>query len=111
VIDWGRAAARRPSHGVPVEDLTHGAAGDADDPAVIAEENFDTDAVLALLRRLPVDQAEVILLRVVSGLSAARVGGIVGKRPGTVRVLQHRGLRRLAELLNADSSEDAAVTL
>jgi hypothetical protein len=30
----------------------------------------------------------------------------MGKRPGTVRVLTHRGLRRLAERLSADS--DAA---
>jgi DNA-directed RNA polymerase specialized sigma24 family protein len=28
----------------------------------------------------------------------------MGKRPGTVRVLTHRGLRRLAEQLGADSS-------
>jgi RNA polymerase sigma-70 factor, ECF subfamily len=110
MIDWGRAAGRRPRRTVPLEDLPDGAAGVVHDPAVITEENFDTDRVLALLRELPSDQAEVILLRVLSGLSTARVGAIVGKRPGAVRVLQHRGLRRLAELLNAHSSERRAVT-
>jgi RNA polymerase sigma-70 factor (ECF subfamily) len=39
------------------------------------------------------------VLRVVSGLEVQRVAEIMGKRPGTVRVLTHRGLRRLAERL------------
>jgi RNA polymerase sigma-70 factor (ECF subfamily) len=47
---------------------------------------------------LPPDQAEVILLRVGAGLDGPRVAELVGKRPGAVRVLQHRGLRRLARV-------------
>jgi len=31
------------------------------------------------------------------------VAELMGKRPGTVRVLTHRGLRRLAERLGADA--------
>ena len=46
------------------------------------------DAALAHLSRLPRDQAEVILLRVVVGLDADSVGEILGKRPGTVRDLR-----------------------
>ena len=48
---------------------------------------------------LPADQAEAIVLRVVAGLDVQRVADIMGKRPGTVRVLTHRGLRRLAQQL------------
>jgi len=48
---------------------------------------------------LSADQAEVVLLRVLGGLGVEQVAELVGKRPGTVRVLQHRALRRLhAEL-------------
>ena len=43
------------------------------------------------------------MLRVVAGLGVDRVAEIMGKRPGTVRVLTHRGLRRLAQRLGADS--------
>jgi len=39
------------------------------------------------------------VLRVVAGLAVDRVAAIMGKRPGTVRVLTHRGLRRLARQL------------
>ena len=37
-----------------------------------------------------------------AGLDVERVAALMGKRPGTVRVLTHRGLRRLAERLGAD---------
>jgi RNA polymerase sigma-70 factor (ECF subfamily) len=46
-----------------------------------------TRAALALLAELPADQAEVVVLRVLGGLEVAEVARIVGKRPGTVRVL------------------------
>jgi RNA polymerase sigma-70 factor (ECF subfamily) len=54
-----------------------------------------------LVAELPPDQAEVVALRVVGGLEVAEVAKIVGKRPGTVRVLAHRGLRRLAGRVEA----------
>lgn len=47
------------------------------------------------LARLSEDQRAVVLLRVVADLSADEVGQILGKRPGTVRILQHRALARL----------------
>jgi RNA polymerase sigma-70 factor (ECF subfamily) len=56
---------------------------------------------MALIATLPPDQAEVVMLRVVAGLDVTEVARILGKRPGTVRVLAHRGLRRLAQRLAA----------
>jgi RNA polymerase sigma-70 factor (ECF subfamily) len=43
------------------------------------------------------DQAQIVLLRVLGGLDVDQVARILNKRPGTVRVLQHRALRRLAK--------------
>lgn len=78
-----------------------------DDPLRDALDTLDTDAALRVLSLLVPDQAEVLLLRILAGLDVQRVAEIVGKRPGTVRVLQHRGLRRLAELLRpADLDAD-----
>jgi RNA polymerase sigma-70 factor (ECF subfamily) len=57
------------------------------------------EAVRRIVALLPADQAEAILLRVVADLSVEQVAAIIGKRPGTVRVLQSRGLKRLAERL------------
>lgn len=66
------------------------------------------EAVRMLAAGLSRDQAEVVILRVLGGLSVEDVAAVLGKRPGTVRVLQHRALRRLAtdpDLLAALSPE------
>ena len=77
-----------------MDDLVGRAA--ADDTADAALEAVSTAEALALLARLPPDQAEVVALRVIAGLDVAHVAEITGRRPGTVRVLAHRGLRWLA---------------
>ena len=61
-----------------------------------------TEAALARVATLPPDQAEVILLRVLGGLPVADVARIMAKRPGAVRVIQHRALRRLAEQMEGE---------
>jgi RNA polymerase sigma-70 factor, ECF subfamily len=63
------------------------------------EGRWSTDAAVALIGNLPEDQAEVLLLRIVADLDVATVAEILGKRPGTVRVLAHRWLKRLAQQL------------
>lgn len=75
-----------------------------DDPAGEAVEALATRRALAVIAELPPDQAEVVALRLIAGLDVERVAGVIGKRPGTVRVLSHRGLRRLAERMDAAGS-------
>jgi RNA polymerase sigma-70 factor (ECF subfamily) len=96
-VDAGRRAARRPARPVPNEALEWLPA--ADEPAEAALEADATGRALALIASLPPDQAEVVMLRVVAGLDVAQVAAIVGKSCGAVRVLAHRGLRRLADRL------------
>jgi RNA polymerase sigma-70 factor, ECF subfamily len=97
MVDLRRREARQPVIPVPPESLPEqSGTGDAADAALQA---ISTRAALALIAALPPDQAEVVTLRIVAGLDVAQVAAIVGKRAGTVRVLSHRGLRRLAGLL------------
>lgn len=51
-----------------------------------------------LLTRLPEQSRDVVLMRVVAGLSAEETGAALGMSPGAVRVTQHRALRRLRAL-------------
>ena len=81
--------------------------GLAEDPAVSVESAAATQAALDVIGTLPADQAEVVLLRVVAGLDVAAVARIVGKRPGNVRVLSHRGLRTLAERMAQQTGRPA----
>jgi RNA polymerase sigma-70 factor (ECF subfamily) len=96
-IDALRVAGRRPE--LTVDDLPERVA--ADDVPDAVEEIVTTERALALIARLPRDQAEVILLRVVAGLDVATTAELVGKQSGHVRVLAHRGLKRLRGFLEA----------
>jgi RNA polymerase sigma-70 factor, ECF subfamily len=107
-LDWQRRSMRQQAAPVPADLLAHHAA--ADDPAASALETLSTEAALALLAGLPPAQAEVVMLRVVAGLDVTQVARIVGKRPGAVRVLAHRGLRKLAEILAAEAPARRGVT-
>ena len=106
-VDRWRRRTRRHDELVPLEALADLPA--LDDPAEAALDAISTRAAVALLATLPRDQAEVVLLRVVAGLDVAQVAAITGKRPGTVRVLAHRALRRLAQRLDADARVRGAV--
>jgi RNA polymerase sigma-70 factor (ECF subfamily) len=48
-----------------------------------------------LLEILPAKQREILILRVVVGLSAEETATVVGSTTGAVRVAQHRALSRL----------------
>jgi RNA polymerase sigma-70 factor (ECF subfamily) len=52
-------------------------------------------AVELLVRHLPADQAEIVLLRVVGEFDVDEVARITGRSKVAVRVAQHRALRRL----------------
>ena len=102
-VDAGRSRSRRPDVPLAVaEAAEHPLAPDA---AELALEAISTRSVLELVKALPRDHAEIIMLRVVAGLEATDVALIVGKTPGAVRVTAHRALRRLAGL-----AERAGVT-
>ncbi|GHK00774.1 RNA polymerase sigma factor [Streptomyces sp. NPDC003753] len=66
-----------------------------------ALEALSTERALELVRSLPRDQAEAVLLRVVVGLDGPAAARVLGKRPGAVRTAAHRGLKRLARQLGA----------
>ena len=96
--DAGRSRARRPAVPLDMTELamTEAAQLTTPDAADQALEMLSTQTTLAIIKSLPPDQAEIIMLRVVAGLDTGDVARIVGKTPGAVRVAAHRGLRRLA---------------
>jgi RNA polymerase sigma-70 factor (ECF subfamily) len=96
--DHQRSVSRRPPT-VPeraAPEVAFGTSPDAQTEALAAEASR---RALERIAELPPSESEVVLLRVVAGLSAEDVGAITGRSAGAVRVLQHRALRRLATLL------------
>lgn len=99
LIESWRQGSRRPQESATPDGLQSLPTTDDPEASTIAALSAQeaTSLVSALL---PHDQADVVLLRVLGGLDVAQVAEVLGKRPGTVRVLQHKALRRLAEKLN-----------
>ena len=65
------------------------------DPEQAAVEADSVTRMSELLEILPDKQREILILRVVVGLSAEETAEAVGSTPGAVRVAQHRALARL----------------
>lgn len=98
LVDHRRRTARRPVTVVDLDGLA--AAGPHDDPEAQIIDVLAAREAIGRITRLPADQADVVLLRVIAGLGTHEVATIMGKSPGTVRVIQHRALRRLARDLS-----------
>ncbi len=100
VLDLRRQRGRRQTDPAPSEHFAAIAAPDDPEASVLAALGGD-EARQLIMSLLPADQADVVLLRVIGGLDTSQVAEVLGKRPGTVRVLQHRALRRLAKAFAA----------
>jgi RNA polymerase sigma-70 factor (ECF subfamily) len=103
-IDHARRSAARPSDPTADEVLALHQLGDAEDDALARLTS--EEAVSMVSKLLPPDQAEVVLLRVLGGFSAEEVAVMLDRRPGTIRSLQHRALRRLAAVFPAEGATD-----
>jgi RNA polymerase sigma-70 factor (ECF subfamily) len=83
------------------------ASGVGSDPAVVVGERFETADVVRCLREWLSDaQAEVVLLRVMVGLSVDEVAITVGRSPKAVSMLHRRALERLGEVLSSREGGD-----
>jgi RNA polymerase sigma-70 factor (ECF subfamily) len=79
---------------IPTEDLPDGP-DDQPGPEETVVAYIEAERVRALLARLPVHQRELLVLRVLAGMTAEETGNTLGMSPGAVRVAQHRALARL----------------
>lgn len=70
-----------------------------DDPAGIVGLAEESRRLRRALAELAEDRRQVVVLRFVDELSAREISAVLGRSEGAVRVLQHRALRQLAELL------------
>ncbi|MEZ0358260.1 RNA polymerase subunit sigma [Mycobacterium sp. ENV421] len=98
-----------------VADAHRAAARNRSDPTEVVPERFSLDAgpeqmamqsdsaarMTKLLEILPEKQREILMLRIVVGLSAEETADAVGSTPGAVRVAQHRALAKLKNEITA----------
>lgn len=79
---------------IPTEDLPDGP-DNRPGPEETVVAYIEAERARALLARLPEHQRELLVLRVLTGMSAEETGHALGMSPGAVRVAQHRALARL----------------
>jgi RNA polymerase sigma-70 factor (ECF subfamily) len=99
VADAVRTATRS---AVPTEDLPDGP-DEHPGPEEMAVAYIDAQRARDLLARLPGHLRELVVLRVVAGLTAEETGNVLGMSAGAVRVAQHRALARLRAIAVRES--------
>ncbi|MEX0874565.1 MAG: sigma-70 family RNA polymerase sigma factor [Actinomycetota bacterium] len=95
LLDARRSRGRHPVDPVPDARLET-AGGDVEGEAL---DNLDTERVRTTLNKLPTDQRDVLLLRIVAGLTPTQIAPIIGKTPGAVKQIQRRGLEAVVRLV------------
>ena len=104
VADAHRAAGRNRAEPTDVVPERFDAAAGPEQMAINADSAARMDA---LLQVLPEKQREILILRVVVGLSAEETAEAVGSTAGAVRVAQHRALARLKSEITATGYDRA----
>jgi RNA polymerase sigma-70 factor (ECF subfamily) len=100
LLDEGRRGARRP---VDLEPDVPALASEAEDVETQVIESTAADGVRRIIDRLPADQRDVLLLRVLGDLTVEQVAEAIGKSPGAVKALQRRGLATIKRTLAEES--------
>lgn len=98
VVDAHRHAGRDRSE--PTDEVPEGI-DDRGGPEQAALDLSANVEMRALLAQLPDKQREILVLRVVVGLSAEETAIAVGSTPGAVRVAQHRAVAKLRGVLGS----------
>lgn len=75
---------------------------DEANPVDSANLSFQQDRILNVLSLLPQDQQQVIKYRFFEDLSNEEIAYVMSKTEGAVRVLQHRAILRLKEILKVN---------
>jgi RNA polymerase sigma-70 factor (ECF subfamily) len=72
----------------------------------MVEARLTLDEVMRATENLPDAQRQVIALRFGAGLSVAETARVLGKGEGNVKVIQHKAIAKLRELLVDKGHDD-----
>lgn len=87
----------------PVDEVPdHVDPGDTPEPALLRAEL--ADELRVLLAQLPQAHQTILVLRLIERVSVAETAATLGMTAGSVRVAQHRALRRLRELVTSGAT-------
>jgi RNA polymerase sigma-70 factor (ECF subfamily) len=65
-------------------------------------QTLDAERLMAAVGRLGDEQRECVMLRFIHGLSVSETASVMGKNDGAIKALQHRAVRKLADLVGGE---------
>jgi len=71
----------------------------AQSPEAAVIEMLTTETLMTAVNKLGDEQRECVMLRFIQGLSVSETAAVMGKNDGAIKALQHRAVRKLADLL------------
>jgi len=102
VANWHRDNSRKKE--IPLDEtFTIKHFGDHPETKVLKAE--DQDALLDLIRTLPADRQQLLILKFVEHLPNAEIGQIMGRTEGAIKSLYHRTLLALREESRSEDSK------
>ena len=99
---------RRAASRAPAAELSDSIGDERRGPLELVETKLTIEEVFSAVREIPEAQREVILLRFASGLSVVETAEALDKQVTNVKVLQHKGVKRLREMLRGAAEPGAA---
>ena len=96
VANWHRDRSRRQE--IPINDVPV-LPSKGDHPEKNLVRSQEEDALLKLIRRLPGERQNLLILKFVEDMSNAEIGEIMGRSEGAVKSLYHRTLLALRDQL------------
>ncbi|MBN1139247.1 MAG: sigma-70 family RNA polymerase sigma factor [Anaerolineae bacterium] len=104
VANWYRARSRRQV--ITLDELTASAVQHSHDPSPEKEieSRDDQAALLRLIRRMPDERQQLIILKFVHQLSNQEIGQVMGRSEGAIKSLYHRTLLMLRDQWAAEKS-------
>jgi RNA polymerase sigma-70 factor (ECF subfamily) len=76
--------------------------GPASRPEAVAEASFEQQRLRRAILQLGGDEQQVVILRFIEGFEFAEIASILKKKEGNVRVILHRALAKLRNILEKE---------
>jgi RNA polymerase sigma-70 factor, ECF subfamily len=71
-------------------------------PETAVLDGLSSDRLMAAVNQLGAEQRDCVMLRFIQGFSVSETAAVMGKNDGAIKALQHRAVRKLAELVGED---------
>lgn len=72
-------------------------------PQKSAEISYEQQQLRKAILKLPSDQQQVIIMSFIEGFTYSEIASVLRKKEGNIRVILHRGLKKMRQLMGAES--------